>query len=207
MGGERYTTGLIRDGADDGAGRVVASDATHPPVSESDLAARFWDRIRMFAARRLRDPAAAQDVAQETLRRVIDALRAGRIDKLDALPAFVFQTARHICLQSDRSSIRESRALSRLAEPERATEADALVALISEERRAMVHRALDDLPRDDRVLLRDIYYERVDPALLAQRLGVSAGALRVRKHRALLRLSELLGKHDQKHSPTTGNPV
>jgi RNA polymerase sigma-70 factor (ECF subfamily) len=197
MGGERYTTGLIRDGAGDREGRIGAPDATRLSVPESDLAARFWDRIRTFAARRLRDSAAAEDVAQETLRRVVEALRDGRIENLEALPAFVFQTARHICLQADRSSLREARALSRLAEPGNHPAPDALVALINEERCSAVRRALDGLVQGDRTLLRQIYYERLNPSLIAQQLGVTAGALRVRKHRALLRLSERLGRHDQ----------
>ena len=43
-------------------------------------------------------PAEAEDVAQETLRRVLAALEAGRVANLEALPGFVFQTARHLCL-------------------------------------------------------------------------------------------------------------
>ena len=197
MGGERYTTDLIRDGEGGRDKRRVSGEPTPLAASESELAERFWERIRIFAARRLRDLAAAEDVAQETLRRVVDAMRAGRVENLDALPGFVFQTARHVCLQRDRSAIRETRALSRLAESDIATQPDALVALITEERCAAVRRALEGLEHDDRALLRGLYFESLDTADVAERMGVSAGAVRVRKHRALVRLSELLNSRDQ----------
>lgn len=195
MGGERYTTGVIRDGGDGGNGRRVGGEPAL--LAESDIAERFWERIRIFATRRLRDPAAAEDVAQETLRRVLDALRAGGVDDVAALPGFVFQTARHICLHRQRSAIREERALSRWTQRDQSAEPDALVALISEERCAAVRRALEGLEEDDRTLLRVIFFERQETAHVADQMGVSAGALRVRKHRALLRLSELLRSRDQ----------
>lgn len=196
MGGERYTTEAIR-GEDGGDGHTGSAHTDGLIAAESELASRFWDRIRIFAARRLRDSAAAEDVAQETLRRVVDALRAGRLENIDALPGFVFQTARHICLQRDRSAMRETRALSRWAEPGAVAEPDALVGLISDERRAAVRQAMEKLEHDDRALLRVLYFESVDTATAAGRMGVSAGALRVRKHRALFRLSELLQSRDR----------
>lgn len=190
MGRERYTTDFTRDG---GAGGD-SGDAESARLSafESELAARFRERIRMFAARRLGDHVAAEDVAQETLRRVVEALRAARVEDLGALPGFVFQTARNICLQRHRSAIREARALSLWAAHDSAADPDALVALISEERCAAVRRALEELNHDDRALLRALYFESGETGDVAERMGVSAGALRVRKHRALLRLSELL---------------
>ena len=168
---------------------------TRAAPEESALAARFRERIRLFAARRVRDAALAEDVAQETLRRVMAALREGRVENLDALPSFVFQTARHICLQHHRSRGREARALSGLErDAEEAPAAtDALAALVGEEQRLAVRRALAAMEEPDRALLGMLYYEQVETADAAGRLGITPGALRVRKHRALLRLARLLG--------------
>ena len=74
----------------------------------------FRERIRLFAARRLRDWTEAEDVAQETLRRALEASLAGRIEKPDALPAFLYQTAVHICQHRGRSAGREASALRRV---------------------------------------------------------------------------------------------
>ncbi|HWH51226.1 MAG TPA: sigma-70 family RNA polymerase sigma factor [Gemmatimonadaceae bacterium] len=187
--GDRYSTGATPNAPAEQAPAGI-------DLAESVLVARFWERIRLFATRRLRDVASAEDVAQETIRRVIEALRAGRVQDLDALPGFVFQTARHICLQRMRSSGRENRAMERMAaDSSEASEApDVLTALVSAERCAAVRAALASLDPPDRELLELLYYEAVDSADVAARLGISAGALRVRKHRAVRRLSELLGE-------------
>ncbi len=191
MAGDRY-------GASGGG---VPSDAapasrTSPAFTEVALVERYWERIRLFATRRLGDTSAADDVAQETIRRVVDALRAGRVNDLDALPGFVFQTARHICQQQARSATREARAFERLSSStsEAGEQPDALAALISSERREEVRRALARLGDAERDLLCALYYAQAEPAELAARLGISDGALRVRKHRALKRLAELLGE-------------
>lgn len=179
---------------------AATESASTPSVtfpSEGELAARFRERLRLFATRRLGDATEGEDVAQETLRRVIEAMRAGRIENALALPGFVFQTASHVCLQRRRSTGREARALSRLhGEATVAAEGpdppDALVALVSEERRMTVRAALARLAASDRELLRLFYYERMEAAEIAERLGITAATLRVRKHRALQRLGELL---------------
>jgi len=182
--------------------------ATHVGVPEGELAPRFWARLRVFAARRLGD-AAAEDVAQETLRRVAQALRSGRLQHPDALPAFVFQTARHICLHMQRSASREAKALARAAAQEDqesgpTTADDPLTALISHERRMAVRRALEALDPDDAGLLRLAYFDQLSADEIAGRYGATAGAIRVRKHRALRRLADRLAEHSSNTGVTSG---
>jgi RNA polymerase sigma factor (sigma-70 family) len=183
LSGERYSEGP-------GAANSL------PLPEEHDLAGAFRERLRLFALRRVRDAAAAEDLAQEALRRVSMALREGRLENPAALAAFVFQTARHLCLQRNRSAARESRALSRWgAEQAQGMEGvgDALLGLVNEERRAAVRRALARLEPPDRHLLEQFYYHDAGTPEVARSLGVSAEALRVRKHRALKRLAVQLG--------------
>jgi RNA polymerase sigma-70 factor (ECF subfamily) len=174
----------------------VVAPTSPPALTETELAQRFWARVRLFAARQLGDIAAGEDVAQETLRRVFEALRGGRVADYAALPGFIFQTARHVCLRHHRSSGREARALLRLhdgeAGGERSTSGDCLTALITEERRRAVREALERLDHGDRDLLRLAFYDLLDAEQIAQRLALTTGAVRVRKHRALRRLAELL---------------
>ncbi len=160
---------------------------------EAELATRFAGPLQLFLARRLRDLAAAEDITQTVLQRVVAALQTDRVRNLDALPAFVYQTARHLCLHRSRSAGRERRALLSLAvAPPPAPDTDALATLIAEERAAAVRQAVQSLRPGDRELLRLLYYEMLEPVEASRRLGISQGALRVRKHRALGRLSELL---------------
>ena len=179
------------------AGRCPETAVTLP--GEAEIAGRFRERLCLFAARRVNDAAAAEDVAQETLRRVIDAMRAGRVANPVAFPAFVFQTARHVCLQSYRASGREGRAMHRLHhehDAHRQEAPDPLAALVSEERANRVRDALGGLSPSDRELLRLLYHQDMQTADVASRLGLTREAVRVRRHRALRRLGELLDEAD-----------
>jgi RNA polymerase sigma-70 factor (ECF subfamily) len=173
---------------------TAPAGTSDPDGLAADLAVRFRERLRLFAARRVYDLAAAEDVAQEALRRTLEALRAGRIPDTERLPGFVFETARHICMHHGRGRGREARALARMG-PQDAPDDDPLQALISAERQAAVRRALQRLARGDRDLLRMMYTEGLEAAEAARRLLVSPEAVRVRKHRALRRLAEAL-EHD-----------
>ena len=164
------------------------------PISEEELAAHFTPRLRLFAAHRLNDSAGAEDVTQEVLRLVIEAVRANRIDNRQALPGFVFQTARNVCMHWVRSRLREQSAFTRYERESTAESsgADALESLVSAERAHEVKRALELLHPDDRELLSMIYYDEFETDDIAQRYKISGAAVRVRKHRALQRLAAQL---------------
>ena len=179
-------------GTDPESGRLAASAES----LELELTPRFAGRLRVYAARRLWDRAAAEEVAQEVLRRVIEALREGRLEKPESLAGFVYATAQHVCLLRLRSAGREARALQRVAldRSGSAAAADPLAELIAGERIAALRRGLEKLAGGDRELLRMIYFEYLESREVARRLAVSEGALRVRKHRALKRLAELVAE-------------
>lgn len=168
-------------------------NSSRNPPTEAEVVERFRERIRLFAARRVGDWAAADDVAQETLRRALESMRAGRIENMDALPAFLFQTAIHICQHRSRSAGRENRALARLGSAGERGPDDPLTGLITEERRVQVRNALAGLDPSDRDVLLLTYEEAFATAEIARRLNLSEGNVRVRRHRALKRLAELLG--------------
>lgn len=179
---------MVRTPAVTDPGGGSADDVT------AELHDRYWKRLCIFAARRLRDRSAAEDIAQETLRRVIEALRENKVEKLEALPAFVFQTARNICLHYGRSARRQEGALLRFRSGlDDVSNDDPLLTLVDEARAAAVRQAMDRLDEDDRQLLRVLYADDLKTSEIAQRLGIDAGTLRVRKHRALKRLAELVG--------------
>lgn len=187
------STGEDRPDAGTPADRWVLPEGLGPDEIVEQLTGRFWDRLRYSAMRRLRDAALAEDVAQETLRRTLEALRAGRIEKPESLPAFLFETARHVCMHRSRSFGREARAMQKAsggAEVE--TDEDALSGLISEERGAQVRRCLDRLQESDRRLLAMSYDEALGAEEIGRRMGLTAGAVRVRRHRALAKLAEML---------------
>lgn len=173
--------------------RYTPSAAEPAPGAERSDLELYRERLRLFAARRLRDWAAAEDVAQEAIRRALEALRTGRLQNPAALPGFLMQTAVHICLHHNRSAGRERRALGRFADSPPQLEDHPLSGLISEERRAQVRQAFERLEEGDRQVLSLTYVESVKTAEIAKRLGLTEGNVRVRRHRALQRLAQILG--------------
>ncbi len=176
----------------------IAAGETLPDLAhaldESALVERFWERIRLFARRRLATDSEGEDVAQETVRRVLEALRQGRLQAPGALPAFVFETARNICRQRHRSAAREGRAFHRMRPWQSSTDSnpDPLADMLSEKRQGVVRNALGQLVDEDRELLRMSYFQALDTAEVGRRLGITSGAVRVRRFRALHRLREIL---------------
>jgi len=154
----------------------------------------FLVPLRLFAARRLGDWTAAEDIAQEVLRVGLEALNAGRIGTRDLLPGFLFQTAVHVCMHRNRSASREKRALQRFGAGSGKEEgADGLTAVLSTEQRARLRSALSELATEERRILELTYDEDLGSEEIGRRLGLTAGAVRVRRHRAIRRLSEILG--------------
>jgi RNA polymerase sigma-70 factor (ECF subfamily) len=159
------------------------------------LEERFLSRLRWFATRWTGDAQAGEDAAQEALQRVLRALAEGRVKRLEALPAFVYQTARHVCSHQHRAAGRERRMLARYgSEPLAEPAPDPLNELVSVERQAEVRRALAAMDDADRKLLVALYVHEQSAGQLAAELQLTDGALRVRKHRALKRLSERLDR-------------
>ena len=159
------------------------------------LEARFLVRLRWFATRWLGDAQAGEDAAQEAVKRVVQALAEGRVRELEALPAFVYQTARHVCSHRSRGLGRERRMLTRYGVERSLDEPapDPLNEMISDERKAEVREALATMQEDDRKLLAALYIQERNPRQVAAELQLTDGALRTRKHRALKRLSRQLG--------------
>jgi RNA polymerase sigma factor (sigma-70 family) len=155
------------------------------------LEARFLTRLRWFAVRWLGDAQAGEDAAQEAMKRVVQALSEGRVKEPQALPAFVYQTARHVCSNRNRAAGRERRMLSRYGSERLLDEPapDPLHELLTDERKAQVRGALAAMQEEDRKLLAALYIHDQDPQQVAAELQLTAGALRTRKHRALKRLS------------------
>jgi RNA polymerase sigma-70 factor, ECF subfamily len=163
-----------------------------PDATTAGIAEQYLPRLRVFAVRRLRDMAAAEDAAQETLRRVLEALREGRVRDLQALPAYVFETARHVCLHAIRDSNREAIAHAQFAAlaSQMATRGpNPLDTLLADERQRLAGRALSELDPLDRELIELSYGQLLSADEIASRLGLSANNVRVKRHRILRRIA------------------
>lgn len=156
--------------------------------------------LRAMALRALGDPHAADDVAQETLARTVEAVRGGRFREGASLGAFVRGIARHVITDVFRNRDR-SRGFEALhARAGESPSNDALSVLISAQEKERVRLALTQLSAGDHEILYLSYFEGLTPARIAERLNEPSERVRKRKSRALDRLRRVfLGETETGH--------
>ena len=156
------------------------------PSSEQELAT-LRSGVLLLALRALGDLDSAEEVAQETIARTLDALRDGRVS--EDLGAFARGVARHVIADRWRRVARDRDARPDVADslhPSRG--ADALRVLVGMEERDRVRAALAGLTEADQEILRLTFFEGRASVELAHRLGEAEATIRKRKSRALARL-------------------
>ncbi|MHC4821432.1 MAG: RNA polymerase sigma factor, partial [Planctomycetota bacterium] len=147
--------------------------------------------VRNLAHRLVRDPHAAEDVAQQAWVKVLQR-PPGRLESLKAWLATVVRNCARDRFRSDgRRSAREQAA----PPPVEPRTADELVAHAEAQRRVL--DAVLELEPTDRDLVLMRFFDGLEPREIADRLGVPGGTVRSRLHRALARVRERLdGAHD-----------
>ena len=168
------------------ARRIALGPPGSTDAEESELYRRFAPRVRLYGRRHLRSEAAADDLAQEVLLLAIEKLRAGEVRRPEEIGSFILGTSRMMA-QSERRLTRRREALATRflgpaweSAPPTATGLDA-------PRVAGCLRALAE--RDRLVVLLTFYADREAPRI-AEDLGVSPGAIRAIRHRAMARLRD-----------------
>lgn len=164
---------------------VATADPVHAPAAEAELCRRLAPRIRAYGLRHLRDAHAAADLVQQVLLATIEKLRAGELRDADRLAPFVSGVCRMTVLAMRRGQARRDALLAR--------HGSELVPATAAEPPADVERVagcLDKLsPRERSVLLMSFYEERAADEVAAL-LGLTAGNVRVIRHRGLARLRD-----------------
>lgn len=128
----------------------------------------------------LRDPVAAEDVAQETFLRAYRA--AGRLQPGSEVRAWLYRIATNLALNQIRSRRREQAALNKIGDAAEQAPSDDLA-----ERRAtrlVVADALNRLPDRLRVPVILRYYLDLSERDIAATLGVRPGTVKSRLHEA-----------------------
>lgn len=158
-----------------------------PPASEgfTGLFERTHGALLAYAVRRVADPADAADVVADTF---LIAWRRLEAIPVDAERAWLFGVARRVLANRNRGTRRRHAMVDRLRE--------SLATLPGREplgsERLPLAEALDRLSERDRELLRLLAWEELSHEEIAVALGISAGAVRVRLHRARQRLQAAL---------------
>jgi len=145
-------------------------------------------RIHVLCRSLLGDPALVDDAVQQTF---LQAWRAAaRFDASRPLSAWLYAIARRVCIDEYRKA---SRAPAVARDDQ---QIDGVVDGPSLERAATVYevrRAVDDLPGDERVVVRLASLEGWSLPEIAEHLGLPLGTVKSRSFRAHRRLAAALG--------------
>jgi RNA polymerase sigma factor (sigma-70 family) len=152
------------------------------------------DRIVRFCARFTGSPDSAEDLAQETL---IEAWRhAYKLRTLEGVTSWTLAIARNVCLRwrqrQQRPIVRLTRTLQTELDDPATEDWDLQVALERQELADLLDRALGQLPPRTRTTLVEKYIHERSQSEIAERLGVSEGAVELRLRRGKLALRRLL---------------
>jgi RNA polymerase sigma-70 factor (ECF subfamily) len=166
------------------SGRAPDRDA----AAEAAICRRFGPRIRLYGLKHLRSEAAAADLMQDVLVMVLTKLRDGAVREPERLASFVLGMARQTFIDQQRGGRRRARILE--AFPVDLTPAaEEPAEPVDSERLRLCLGALPE--RERAVLLMTFYDDRPADAVAAE-LKLTAGNVRVIRHRGLDRLRDCM---------------
>jgi RNA polymerase sigma-70 factor (ECF subfamily) len=157
--------------------------------AETELCARMGPRIRLYGLRHLRDTQAADDLMQQVLLVVIEALRAGKLRDAEKLASFVLGTCRMTVLDSRRNSQRREKLLQEFG-PDSLRPAAQRLPDPDEWRLAGCVQKLRERERTVVILT---FFDEQSGADVGRFMGVSEANVRVIRHRALQQLRWCMG--------------
>lgn len=151
--------------------------------AEAEMCRRMGPRIRLYGLRHLRSAAGADDLVQQVLLKMIEALRAGRLRESDKLAPFVLGTCRLTVLDLRRSARRQEQLLEEFGgilvpdqPPMPRLDGDQLA------------QCVQALKERERTVLVMTFYDEQTAAESARFLGISEANVRVIRHRAIRQL-------------------
>ncbi len=158
---------------------------------ENHFAAYFSRDLDQWLRGKLRNSALAEDIRQETLRRVLEMLHRGVLREPSCLSSFVHGVCRRVLLEQWRKNARLSFSDDLFQEPEENCDPERAVSTAESVDR--LRTAMLALPPKPRQLLSMLYLEERDRAEVSRRFGVNQSYLRVLIYRAIVLLRSILG--------------
>lgn len=172
----------------------LAQAARSVPQAFESLYQRYADRLYRYAAGLTGSTSLADDIVSDTMMAAFEQL--ARFDpSRGSVAGWLFTIARRRIADDQRRLSRLRRAFQRHG-PETNVEDDPLTNVIRSEEAARLRAALLRLAKNDRDVLLLRFVAELSGPEIAGVLNISSGAVRVRLHRALGRLSHQLEEDD-----------
>lgn len=176
----------------DSSDSVIARLRAGDPSALAEAYERHASRCRGVAYRVLRDDVLAEDAVQEAFA-ALWRRRDGMTVRAAGLAPWLMVVARNAALTllraDTRRRLREERDFATATVDESGDPSDVVTA---EETAATVRAALDDLPQEQRDVIRLAYFDRLTLAQVAERTGAPLGTVKRRSQMALQRLARLI---------------
>jgi RNA polymerase sigma-70 factor (ECF subfamily) len=164
---------------------LIAGRSERQSEAEQVVCERYGKRILLYGLRHLGGEDDAQDLVQQVLVVLLEALRAGKVEEPERLPAFVMGTCRFAVWDRRRGERRRQEVASQAA----ATEPIAVETSFLELDRVRLHRCMKQLPAREQAVVRLSYNEDLSAEEVAAALELSPVNVRVIRHRCLQRLA------------------
>jgi RNA polymerase sigma-70 factor (ECF subfamily) len=170
--------------------RKIAASGASAEHAEAELCRRYAGRIRLYGLKHLQSPAAAEDLVQLVMMRVLEAIRGGRVEDPAQLTSFIFGTCRLVSSELRRTEERQRK----IEQLNQGLRWDVRPPEHSERDVVRLFGCLGKLPEREASVLRMSFMEDRGAEEICERLGVSAGNLRVLRCRALAKMAVCMGE-------------
>jgi RNA polymerase sigma-70 factor (ECF subfamily) len=170
------------------ARRISARAPERDAAAEAEICRRFGPRIRLYGLKHLRSEAAAADLAQDVLVMVLTKLRDGSVREPERLASFVLGTARQTVIDQRRGGRRRARILEEFPIDLTPMAEEAPEPIDSQR----LKLCLAALPERERAVLLMTFYDDRPADAVAGELKLTAGNVRVIRHRGLDRLRDCM---------------
>jgi RNA polymerase sigma-70 factor (ECF subfamily) len=167
---------------------LAALVASRESRAEAVLFTRFAPRIELYGLKHLRSRSATDDLVQQVMLIVLEAVRAGKVEDTSKLASFVLGTCRNVTWDLRRAAGREERVAREVASLPDAVAPPSVSELDVTRLFGCMHR----LPEREASVVRMSFLEDQTAEEVGGRLGLTAGNVRVLRHRALAKLSGCL---------------
>ena len=170
------------------AREVAGSPAGHAAAAEGELYRRFARRVRLFGLRHLHDDMAADDLAQQVMLIAIERLRAGEIRNPDEIGSFILSTSRMVATGLRRTERRRQH-LQQRVEVGEPMDLPVDAGVFDTDR---IRPCLGSLRDRERMILLLTFYAERSAVEIAGTMRMTAGAVRVARHRAVAAMRDCL---------------